>query len=68
MGKAEQDGADRVLRGGGWRGPPASARVAFRGRVDPGNRVDSLGVRLVRHRSALERLVEGLREVSDEQG
>jgi formylglycine-generating enzyme required for sulfatase activity len=66
--KVEQDGADRVPRGGGWSGPPASARGALQVRCDPGFRLVFLGVRLIRRRSALERLAEAFQEVSDGQG
>ena len=41
-------GSFRVLRGGGWRRGPLIARVADRNDDDPGNRYDSLGVRLLR--------------------
>jgi formylglycine-generating enzyme required for sulfatase activity len=67
MGKAEQDARLRVYRGGSWYSSPAFARVASRFGLAPGNRSGSLGVRLVRRRTALEWLVEGLREGSDEQ-
>lgn len=54
----ERDNRRRVHRGGGWFSTPAYARVASRFRGAPGSRFDGLGVRLVRHQSALERLVE----------
>ena len=65
--KAERDDAYRVYRGGGWYSPPSNARVASRLRNEPGARSINLGVRLVRHRSALERLADGLQGVTDDQ-
>jgi formylglycine-generating enzyme required for sulfatase activity len=38
----------RVLRGGGWGLTALLARVAYRGRDDPGDRYVDLGFRLVR--------------------
>jgi formylglycine-generating enzyme required for sulfatase activity len=67
MSKDEQDSAYRVYRGGGWINPPALARVAFRYWLVPGNRFDLLGVRLVRRRSALERLLGDSPQESEEQ-
>jgi formylglycine-generating enzyme required for sulfatase activity len=66
--KDEQNSANRVHRGGGWFNSPAYARVALRYGYVPGFRGASLGVRLVRRLSALERLAESLREVSDGKG
>ena len=37
-------GSCRVGRGGSWLDPPAIARVAIRGRIDPGGRVHFLGL------------------------
>ena len=65
--KAEQDTRLRVPRGGCRFSSPACASVENRAGYKPGYRCDYLGVRLVRRRSALERLAESLREVSDEQ-
>ena len=65
--KAEQDSDDRVRRGGCCFNSPAHVRVVTRLRDAPGCRFDNLGVRLVRRRSALERLAESLRGVSDGQ-
>ena len=41
-------GADRVNRGGSWGSTPRNARVAYRSRNAPDNRINSLGVRLAR--------------------
>jgi len=41
-------GLSRVFRGGCWVNPAQVARVASRGRYDPGRRLDLLGVRLAR--------------------
>jgi sulfatase modifying factor 1 len=41
-------GPGRVRRGGSWSDAPAKARAKFRGRLSPGNRLDSLGLRLAR--------------------
>jgi len=41
------DCAYRVFRGGGWVDDPRYARVAYRGFDDPGDRNNSLGLRLV---------------------
>jgi formylglycine-generating enzyme required for sulfatase activity len=70
MGKeAEQDNRILVCRGGSWSLLPAYARVENRGAFVRGQRLDNLGVRLVRRRSALERLADGIREeVGDEEG
>ena len=43
-----QSGSNRVLRGGGWRGSPASVRCANRFWNTPGNRDFLLGFRLLR--------------------
>jgi len=39
-------GSNRVFRGGGWIDSARSCRSAYRGRIGPGNRYDSLGFRL----------------------
>ncbi len=44
----EKDGSDRVARGGSWRGNARSCRSAFRDDGDPGDRITSLGFRLLR--------------------
>ena len=41
-------GTSRVQRGGGWPSHSWSARVAYRGDYPPGNRFDSLGLRIAR--------------------
>jgi hypothetical protein len=56
--KAEQDVVTYVYRGGGWCNTPASARLTYRLWFDPLFGRDNRGVRLVRRRSALERLIE----------
>jgi formylglycine-generating enzyme required for sulfatase activity len=38
----------RVRRGGSWRGTAVYARAAYRSRINPGNRLDFLGLRLSR--------------------
>ncbi|NLF78992.1 MAG: SUMF1/EgtB/PvdO family nonheme iron enzyme [Chloroflexi bacterium] len=38
----------RVVRGGSWLDDQVNARCAYRFRLDPGNRFDSIGFRLVR--------------------
>ena len=43
--------AYRVYRGGGWYSVPQGARVAYRGRGDPGLHDRNLGVRFVRRES-----------------
>jgi formylglycine-generating enzyme required for sulfatase activity len=43
-----QSGHIRVVRGGSWDGVPRDARVAYRYRLEPGLRVNTLGLRLVR--------------------
>ena len=58
MGKAYRHDNDGVIRGGFWFSPPAFVRVVERGGSWRGYRNGNLGVRLVRRRSALERLVE----------
>ena len=65
--KAEQDNRLRGVRGGCWFFSPANARVADRYGFEPGYQDADLSVRLVRRRSALERLVEACREVDDGQ-
>ena len=42
------DGAHRVVRGGSWFYPGDHARVAYRDRFGPTDRVDDLGFRLAR--------------------
>jgi formylglycine-generating enzyme required for sulfatase activity len=42
------DGSHRVARGGGWKDPVELCRSAARRRMDPGNRFNDVGFRLVR--------------------
>jgi formylglycine-generating enzyme required for sulfatase activity len=56
--EAEQNKEHRVVRGGGWNHPLDLVQVFLRGRYEQVGREDELGFRLVRHRSALERLLE----------
>ena len=68
--KAAEKGGEGVNRGGGWSNPPKllSLSLAESVTVDVLWCCDNaLGFRLVRRRSALERLADGLREVGDEQ-
>ena len=65
--KAERDNAPRAVRGGCWNFTTAYVRVACRDGSFSGNRLHYLSVRLVRRRSALERLVDGPWGVGDEQ-
>ena len=57
-------GSYRVYRGGGWGSAPVSARVAFRGRYDPGFRYYDLGLRValdaapISEREAIARYLE----------
>jgi len=39
-------GSGRVFRGGGWDDDPGLCRSAYRGRITPGYRDDSLGFRV----------------------
>lgn len=48
----------RVLRGGSWTAPPSFARVAHRYGFAPGDRDDSLGVRLYRMISPVQQIAE----------
>ena len=68
MGKVERYEDRRVLRGSCWDYGPEESEVASRVNDKLGARAFDLGVRFARRRSALERLVDGPREVSDEQG
>ena len=41
--------ADRVIRGGGWNHGAGSARLSTRDGIDPSDRDDNLGFRIVRN-------------------
>ncbi|KAF5430738.1 iron(II)-dependent oxidoreductase [Candidatus Methanophagaceae archaeon] len=45
--KGPSDGADRVVRGGGWYRAAGDCRSAFRRRNDPSARHHALGFRLL---------------------
>jgi len=53
----DEDGGGRVIRGGFWDGHARNARAAFRNRIDPGGRHDSIGFRVA---------VDPIEEGSDE--
>jgi formylglycine-generating enzyme required for sulfatase activity len=40
-------GAEKVLRGGGWGGPPAEIRAAYRWNLNPATASSDFGFRLV---------------------
>ena len=44
---AKNVGSDRVIRGGGWDDPAGGCRCSCRLRIDPVDRVDDLGFRVV---------------------
>jgi len=46
--KVEREGAPRVMRGGSFRTEQAQMRCSMRGRYDPAQTMDSIGMRLVR--------------------
>lgn len=48
--KLEEAGAPRVIRGGSFRTEFAQTRCAMRGRYDPAETLDAIGMRLVRER------------------
>ena len=69
MSKGVEENVDyRACRGGGGDDLPSYARAEHRVWDETSYRYDFLGVRLVRRRTALERLAEGLREVVDGPG
>jgi|GEM_PF-1528274 len=49
--KGPASGTARVLRGGSWDDDPRGCRAAFRGRVDPENRLNYTGFRVVQDSS-----------------
>lgn len=46
--QVEREGAPRVMRGGSFRTEQAQVRCSMRGRYDPAQTMDSIGMRLVR--------------------
>ena len=65
--EGDEDCSYLVDRGGGWACSIAYSKIERRVRFGPGDVDDDLGFRLVRRRSALERLVGDSPQESEEQ-
>ena len=69
--RGPETGSDRVIRGGGWISDARLVRSACRSRLDPGDRINSLGFRLLSSASpgpVAERVVGSRRIPRDEAG